>query len=393
MSGCYPQNTCHHVDGEFCDKCFKPEKTDLKKLPLDIEMFASFRQTVETWQKACEMKVNEMWSNTGNGLFELQERLRYLERGEVLQKDDKGFKWIFNPKALVDEMQVLRDFYAEYGHRLVKVEKAAYPMGEVVSIYQNEKLEEISTRLFQMEKNFDGFVQHMGGREIDYEKTTDSLGERLEALEGYHQQFDEDEEYNEKHEDQENSHEWLMKLHSDHDNLVHHIFDIVKKHEQILTPFIPGIENQTTVLSELSRLNKMYDAMRSRIKHLEKIISEYNPVEQNIPNPSLSPEAFGVLLKRIEKLEELNAKRIEENTLISRRLTEVERFQDITHEQYKARKAPHKCPVCEGSRYNKPELKTVDAKMSIDGVECEVGDTVYWKSICNVCEGKGIVWG
>lgn len=67
---------------------------------------------------------------------------------------------------------------------------------------------------------------------------------------------------------------------------------------------------------------------------------------------------------------------------IEKEIKELKRFQDITHEQYKAKKTPHKCPVCEGCGNDKGIRK--------DHPNFEF---FYTYSPCNACEGKGIVWG
>jgi len=54
---------------------------------------------------------------------------------------------------------------------------------------------------------------------------------------------------------------------------------------------------------------------------------------------------------------------------------------------------PYKCPICEGAGYSKPEIRATMQSMTIDGVQCKKGDSVYFKATCRTCEGKGIVWG
>ncbi|SRR5258708_6419042 len=93
------------------------------------------------------------------------------------------------------------------------------------------------------------------------------------------------------------------------------------------------------------------------------------------------------------ELNDIQDRNIYFSMMIGRLDKRIEEIEEFFHMNWKHNSRPHKCPVCEGSRFNKPELKTVDAKMSIDGVECKAADTIYWKSICNVCEGEGIVWG
>lgn len=71
---------------------------------------------------------------------------------------------------------------------------------------------------------------------------------------------------------------------------------------------------------------------------------------------------------------------------LEKRIKELERFQDITHLEYKNTKKPHKCPICEGEGLNKSRL-VMDAIL-------EQPSTISMKNPdCKACEGKGIVWG
>lgn len=113
------------------------------------------------------------------------------------------------------------------------------------------------------------------------------------------------------------------------------------------------------------KLEKEIDVLEERIKKLED--SDYD--------------------ERINDLENIGA----ELRLCSLepRIKEIERFQDITREQYKLtikRKHPHKCPVCEGSL----KVLTEIAKHDFDGT-MRAGLELSRK--CHSCEGKGIVWG
>ena len=71
----------------------------------------------------------------------------------------------------------------------------------------------------------------------------------------------------------------------------------------------------------------------------------------------------------------------------------VDKIADIANYCYKEKKTPHKCPVCEGIGSNKPELRATMQSMSIDGVQCKAGESVFFKASCRSCEGKGVLWG
>lgn len=58
------------------------------------------------------------------------------------------------------------------------------------------------------------------------------------------------------------------------------------------------------------------------------------------------------------------------------RFRELERFRDITHLEYKAKRKPHKCPVCDSQGWLLSSYLTDAEKVD-----------------CHSCEGKGIVWG
>lgn len=136
-----------------------------------------------------------------------------------------------------------------------------------------------------------------------------------------------------------------------------------------------------------------------RIDDLEKIGCEQRliAIEQNYPQ----------LWERLKKIEEAykadyeTAKDVifngaQTHASILRCEAELKRFQDITQAQYQKvtkNKEPHKCPICEGSGFNAPEFVKSTATMTIDGIQCQVGDGFYSKSSCRACEGKGIVWG
>lgn len=130
-----------------------------------------------------------------------------------------------------------------------------------------------------------------------------------------------------------------------------------------------------------------------RLINLEEIIIVNELQGKN----SLSTEAFGVLLKRIEKLEsenlmrqdtiEVNVKNLHdridqlENGAIRRIGILGNALSNISNGAYKDNKTPYKCPVCHGNCMRPNPLKGCENAMMPVNLDCIV------------CEGKGIVWG
>lgn len=99
----------------------------------------------------------------------------------------------------------------------------------------------------------------------------------------------------------------------------------------------------------------------------------------------LSCDAWDQLNKRIEKLE--GYMEMEDRVTVSSvllRLTEIERFQDITHEQYKkviSDSKPHKCPICEGKGNIKYQTTSPTPPYVLHNTDA-----------CNTCNETGIIW-
>lgn len=88
-----------------------------------------------------------------------------------------------------------------------------------------------------------------------------------------------------------------------------------------------------------------------------------------------------------------NKKTIEERfSDLELRLKEVQRFQDITHEQYISiakKEKPHACPVCGGNGtifIHNQQMSALES-MAIKRDEREIP----YKD-CHACEGKGVLW-
>lgn len=97
-------------------------------------------------------------------------------------------------------------------------------------------------------------------------------------------------------------------------------------------------------------------------------------------------ELYEMFTKISERTEELEGyMKMEDRVTASdvlMRLTEIERFQDITHLQYKKKKAPHKCPCCSSVGF----VFDITNEHSLPWPNSQ-------KITCTPCEGKGIVWG
>jgi len=154
------------------------------------------------------------------------------------------------------------------------------------------------------------------------------------------------------------------------------IFNMSPEVQQLINCQMQNLIKRIKVIEDFIGQNYKAD-----IERLSKKIDEIIDFDNSIK------ESMTMLNNRISAIvkdnDEKNMRRIEENTLISRRLTEVERFQDITNLQYKARKTdkiPYRCPLCDGKEPSCYKEKYMQAHIHTD--EC----------FCHACEGKGIVW-
>jgi hypothetical protein len=76
MSGCTPTEIvcecyCHKVNKLLSEKC-SCCKTDAKNFYVDVHMLHTMRQTIEAWQKGCEVLISDM-----------QQRIHELEKEKI----------------------------------------------------------------------------------------------------------------------------------------------------------------------------------------------------------------------------------------------------------------------------------------------------------------------
>jgi predicted RNase H-like nuclease (RuvC/YqgF family) len=153
-----------------------------------------------------------------------------------------------------------------------------------------------------------------------------------------------------------------------------------------------------TIIELRNRIESLHEFKLRQIDDNKKISRRVDEIDKKINETQLDLEshceasiidneyADEQIRSKFKEIDDLKSKFAD----LEKQIKELKRFQDITHKQYQNRKKPHKCPVCEGTRYSKPEFITA---MSVDGVQCKVGDTIFSKSLCGACEGKGIVCG
>jgi len=135
-------------------------------------------------------------------------------------------------------------------------------------------------------------------------------------------------------------------------------------------------------LEDKFRVLKIYDKplqaqmwQENILKRLEKLEGAYQSDFESTKEVIL---ALSQQKERIEKLELWKEAAIEKNIQDNQRMKEIERYQEITHLEYKATsKKPHRCPVCEGKG-------KIHFTLPAGG---------YWEQDCKPCETKGIVWG
>jgi len=150
MSGCHNPNNCYHVDGEFCDRCHtkvpamsvriddgksqkifcnlclhdlpckcvwqavrdcqqKIEKVELKSV--DVTLIHTMRQTIETWQRACEVQVN----NLNKNVADLEQRIEAVGRGKILLSSGQCNKITF------EEIEKARKWLEENGNTIEEI--------------------------------------------------------------------------------------------------------------------------------------------------------------------------------------------------------------------------------------------------------------------------------
>lgn len=149
------------------------------------------------------------------------------------------------------------------------------------------------------------------------------------------------------------------------------------------SPAIHSLDQRMDILEGLLNKieNKNIDQQIKRIANLESSVNVhwkdrehfYNKLNEIVAFDNAIKESMTKLNERITAIVNdyngMNLRRIEENTLISRRLSEIESML-CTNQKYSTTN-PHRCPVCFGTTYQSP--------------------TTFDK--CVACDGKGIVWG
>jgi hypothetical protein len=136
-----------------------------------------------------------------------------------------------------------------------------------------------------------------------------------------------------------------------------------------------GIELPTNSNAD-EEMNDRFDIARVAIDNkINKVKKDLDERISNLENsPFLQLKTYDPLFERLDSVE--------------LRLKEVERFQDITHEQYMSiarKEKPHKCPACDGVCFvTKPSAKVAFDEMLKAGIPTSMG--------CIACKGSGVLW-
>lgn len=160
--------------------------------------------------------------------------------------------------------------------------------------------------------------------------------------------------------------------------------DLCYKPKQSAQACINNISKSPVFMTEAQAILDLNQRLTNAIERYElKFIQVTEAVKQLTKLHELSVDYEKNLNLRVKTLEDFVAQNYKVDIAsLNARLKEAERFQDITHEQYKLtikRKHPHKCPVCDG----KGDWRFKHYSPS-DG---------FTDLTCLSCEGKGIVWG
>lgn len=254
----------------------------------------------------------------------------------------------------------------------------------------------------QCKKKFESMDEKNTQHWEDYVNGYALLVKRIEKLENY-----------------SNHHaECILSIDSNQKSNEGNLFERVKKLESMYASDFEATQNVILEIQQhkasIEKLDKTlnhdksyYEALENLIEHaqkgvekcFERIESEHKDANDalmavqdrfdNLHHGCFDDRAH--IFGQLKELNKWQQAAIEKNIQDTQRLKEIERFQDITHQQYKTvrnKKSPYKCPVCDGEGKNKN-------KLVMDGIKDQtgIGAISMNNPKCSSCEGKGIVWG
>ena len=139
-----------------------------------------------------------------------------------------------------------------------------------------------------------------------------------------------------------------------------HPTEMSYEEKEVSEMFFSGLSNKLNAQQDVSHMVMKVQELENKIN---EIVDFDNSIKESMTTINFRINAI------VKDYNECNMRRIEDNKELKNRIKEIERFQDITHLEYKAKKLPHKCPICEGTTF------------------CREG------MCCVPCDGTGIVWG
>lgn len=116
MSGCHNPNVCHHVDGEFCDRCYTPApnnpKSDLEKLhnyfESELKQIKINLSELSNWCCRIECDLHDYKSRKQlNALLPSIGELNAIVRRELNDSASAAF-WFNQADKLKNENAILR---------------------------------------------------------------------------------------------------------------------------------------------------------------------------------------------------------------------------------------------------------------------------------------------
>jgi hypothetical protein len=363
MAGCYPTNACHHVDGEFCDRCYKPQS--------HLGITPQFDEVGNEWCVVCQT---------------------HSPKGHTHRMQ--------TPKAYINKMVTdWRQYCKDNGINL-----------EPLKLYPHEKPE-------YPDDFVDALKFYYATKDCDQCEINDELIERIEKLEKQGTDINlrlihdavtrHIENFNKRIMQIENDIKSLRSFYADYGHRLLNIENAFTEEDVATKP--------ATLMDQFKRCNNKLDKLTNRVDHIDKVLRDpFRNGEKNIPD-DYDERISGIeemgIEKRLITIENFIGQNYEADIerLEGHLCVELARFQTklakidkvnvdlvdkiaaIGNHYYRERQQPFVCPLCDGKGKVTTKLKAPQ-EGKIDGVPINEGDAVLHINECPACQGGALIW-